>query len=90
MASAISAARSRPGAANGFSSPGTARVKMLLVFVFHAFAPMVKALPLPFAGLTHALAEEAHPNNDASLVLYLGIAIALVLAGGVFAGLTIA
>lgn len=90
MASAISAARSRPGAANGFSSPGIARVNMLLVFVFHAFAPIVKALPLPFGGLVHALSEEAHPKNDASLVLYLGIAIALVLAGGVFAGLTIA
>jgi metal transporter CNNM len=90
MASAISAARSRPGAANGFSSPGVARANMLLVFVFHAFAPIVKALPLPFGGLVSALGEEAHPKNDASLVLYLGIAIALVLAGGVFAGLTIA
>jgi metal transporter CNNM len=90
MASAIGAARSRPGAANGFSSPGIARVNMLLVCLFHAFAPIVKAIPLPFGGIVHALAEEELPKKDASLILYLGIAIALVLAGGVFAGLTIA
>jgi metal transporter CNNM len=88
MASAMSAmraTRSRSGATNGI-----ARVNMLLVCLFHAFAPMVKAIPLPFAGFVHALAEEELPKKDASLVLYLGIALALVLAGGVFAGLTIA
>jgi metal transporter CNNM len=87
MASAMSAARSRPGAANGLS-----RVNMLLVYVFHAFAPMVRAIPLPFGvgGIVHALGEEELPKKDASLILYLGVAIALVLAGGVFAGLTIA
>ncbi|KAF2825252.1 DUF21-domain-containing protein [Ophiobolus disseminans] len=83
MALAMSAARSRPGA-NGLS-----RVNVLLVYLFHAFAPMVKAIPLPFGGIVHAL-EEDLPKKDASLVLYLGVAIALVMAGGVFAGLTIA
>jgi metal transporter CNNM len=87
MASAISAARSRP---NGLSSPGSSRINMLLVYVFHALVPMVKAIPLPFGGIVHALAEEELPKKDASLILYLGIAIALVMAGGVFAGLTIA
>jgi metal transporter CNNM len=89
MASAISAARLRPGAANGFS-PSLGRVHMLLVCLFHAFAPIVKAIPLPFGGAAHALAEEAPPKQDASLILYLGIALVLVLGGGVFAGLTIA
>jgi metal transporter CNNM len=86
MASAMSAPRSSLGA-NGFS-----RVRMLVVYLFHAFAPAVRAIPLPdaFGGIVHALGEEAHPKNDASLVLYLSVAIALVLAGGVFAGLTIA
>jgi len=84
MASAMGAPRS-PLGANGF-----ARARMLVVYLFHAFAPAVRALPLPFGGVVHALAEEGHPENDASLVLYLGIAMTLVLAGGVFAGLTIA
>jgi metal transporter CNNM len=83
MATAISAARSRPGA-NG-------RVNVMLLGLFHAFAPMVKAIPLPFgASIVHALTHEEAPKQDASLILYLSIAIALVLAGGVFAGLTIA
>jgi metal transporter CNNM len=66
------------------------RVNMLLVCVFHAFAPLVKAMPL--GGIVTALADEDLPKSpdDASLWLYLGIAVGLVLAGGVFAGLTIA
>ena len=84
MASAMSAPRSRPGV-NGYS-----RANVLVVYLFHAFAPAVRAIPLPFGGIVHALAEEAHPKNDASLILYLGIAMMLVLGGGVFAGLTIA
>lgn len=53
---------------------------------------MVKAIPLPFGSIIHALGDEDLPKSpkDASLWLYLGVAIALVLAGGVFAGLTIA
>ncbi|KAL1643598.1 cell agglutination protein Mam3 [Didymella pomorum] len=66
------------------------RVNMLLIALFHACAPLVKALPL--GGIVHALADEELPKSpeDASLWVYLGIAVALVLAGGVFAGLTIA
>lgn len=68
----------------------TGRVNMLIVCVFHAFIPLVKALPL--GGFVSALADEDLPKSpeDASLWLYLGIAVGLVLAGGVFAGLTIA
>ncbi|KAH7074247.1 hypothetical protein FB567DRAFT_563992 [Paraphoma chrysanthemicola] len=91
MALAMSAARSGHGAANGFSSHRIGRINMLLALVVHAFAPMVKAIPLPFGGIVHAVSHhEELPKKDASLILYLSIAIALVLAGGVFAGLTIA
>jgi len=82
----MSSAALRPG--NGFSTSRASRV--LILGLFHACAPMVKALP--FGGIVHALADEDTPKSpaDASLWLYLGIAIALVLGGGVFAGLTIA
>lgn len=87
MASAISASRSASGMG---AVNGSRRVHMLLVCVFHALAPAVKALPL--GGVVSALADEELPKSpaDASLWLYLGIAVGLVLAGGVFAGLTIA
>jgi hypothetical protein len=82
MASAMSAARSR--------SNGISRINMLLVYVFHALVPMVKAIPLPFGGIVSARHKEEPAEEDANLILYFCIAIALVLAGGVFAGLTIA
>lgn len=87
MASAVSASRSAVGSVNGARA---GRVHMLLICVLHAFAPFVRALPL--SGTISALAEEDLPKSpeDASLWVYLGIAVALVLAGGVFAGLTIA
>lgn len=87
MAAAISASRSAVGSLNGSR---TGRIHMLLVCIVHAFAPFVRALPL--GGAVNALADEDLPKSpeDASLWLYLGIAVALVLAGGVFAGLTIA
>ncbi|KAL1610772.1 cell agglutination protein Mam3 [Paraconiothyrium brasiliense] len=58
----------------------------------YGLAPVVKAIPLFHKGAIHTLDDEPSPKSpaDASLWLYLGIAIALVLAGGVFAGLTIA
>ncbi|KAL6709812.1 cell agglutination protein Mam3 [Coniothyrium glycines] len=92
MAFAMSSTRSPLANGSMYPSPRLARVTLPLVGLFHAFAPMVKALPV--AGIIHALHGGAEPEplpaNDASLWLYLGIAIALVLAGGVFAGLTIA
>jgi metal transporter CNNM len=90
MAMAMSAARSRAG--NG-SSLRTAR--LVFIGLFHAFAPIVTALPMPFGGMAEAFKRDPDedlpksPDNP-QLWLYLGIAIALVLAGGVFAGLTIA
>lgn len=83
MASAMSAPRARSRAGNAMSSP----VNMLLISIFHACVPLVKAVPMPFT-----TAEEHLPMSpdDASLWIYLGVALALVLGGGVFAGLTIA
>lgn len=55
---------------------------------------MVAALPMPFGGPIIAFheADDDLPKDadDPQLWLFLGIAVALVLAGGVFAGLTIA
>lgn len=87
----MSAARSlgRPNAAPGARN---ARVNLALLALIHGFAPAVKAIPLFHKGAVHAFEDEDLPKSpdDASLWLYLSIAIALVLAGGVFAGLTIA
>ncbi|KAI4950030.1 hypothetical protein J4E91_004686 [Alternaria rosae] len=83
---AMSAPRPR-AAANG--SMQTAR--LAFIGLFHAFAPMVTALPMPFGDATFKTAgEEVPTDNDGERWLLLGIAVALVLAGGVFAGLTIA
>ena len=91
MASAISTARSHAGAGNGLLSPRLARFNTLLVCLFHAFAPVVKAFPV-FQRSLDALKGDDLPKDpdDASLWVYLGTAIALVLLGGAFAGLTIA
>ncbi|KAF1936253.1 DUF21-domain-containing protein [Clathrospora elynae] len=87
---AMGAARSR--AANG-SSLRTAR--LVFIGLFHAFAPIVTALPLPFGGVVNALNRDADEDlpksaDNPQLWLFLAIAVALVMAGGVFAGLTIA
>ncbi|KAF1948535.1 DUF21-domain-containing protein [Byssothecium circinans] len=93
MASAISAFRSPVGTArspNGLFTPRQARLTSLLVYLFHSFVPVVKAFPL-VKRVVHVLEEDLPKSpDDASLWVYLGVAIALVLAGGVFAGLTIA
>jgi len=55
--------------------------------------PLLSAAPTghspsrPFISISE---EPSEPANDPSLWLYLGIAAALVLSGGAFAGLTIA
>lgn len=54
--------------------------------------PLLRALALPFSSTPISRFEEdkgASPD-DPQLWLYLGIALVLVLLGGVFAGLTIA
>ncbi|KAF1832855.1 DUF21-domain-containing protein [Decorospora gaudefroyi] len=82
----------RSGTANGSgSSLRTAR--LVLIGLVHACAPMVSALPMPFDGVVNTLTHgdgEPPSADDPQKWLLLGIAVALVLAGGVFAGLTIA
>ena len=51
----------------------------------------VHAAPFRVTDFLHGNSEDVpKPVNDASLWLYLGVAAALVLLGGAFAGLTIA
>ena len=85
----IMSSPSAPGRPNAVPR---APLNLALVALLHAFAPVVKAIPLFHQRAIHALEDEDLPKSpdDASLWLYLSIAIALVLAGGVFAGLTIA
>jgi len=51
--------------------------------------PLLRALALPL-GLSATVTKEEPDVDDASLWIYLSIALALVLLGGIFAGLTIA
>lgn len=62
-------------------------VKTLLL-IFGAFA----RLPFSFAHPIHTFDDglQPKPADDPSLWAYLGVAAALVLLGGAFAGLTIA
>jgi metal transporter CNNM len=78
-------ADARPWARHG--SINIARLALI-----YGLAPVVKAIPLFHTGAVHVLADEDAPKSpaDASLWLYLGIALALVFGGGIFAGLTIA
>lgn len=56
-----------------------------------ALVPIAQALPLHFYPIFDTRKEpEGKTPNDPSLWLYLGVAAALVLLGGAFAGLTIA
>ena len=65
-------------------------VSFNLVFFAIACAPFALAAPFdrpPFVTLKEG---EGKPGEDPSLWVYLGTAVALVLLGGAFAGLTIA
>lgn len=87
MARAISPV-ARP--ANGLLSMRTARVNTLALCLFQLFAPLVRAMPF-FQDVGAVLEHvEPKPAEDPSLWIYLSTAIALVLLGGAFAGLTIA
>jgi metal transporter CNNM len=90
MASAISALRSSMSRSNGLFTPRQARLTTLLVYLFHSCVPVVKAFPLVKRTVNVLGAPLPKSPHNPDLWIYLGIAIALVLAGGVFAGLTIA
>jgi metal transporter CNNM len=70
-----------------------------VLFLLFTRIPLVSALPTPLVSFSHRGllwlvkgdgGPEPKPAEDPSLWLYLGIAVALVLGGGAFAGLTIA
>ena len=65
-------------------------VKVLVLSVVQL--PLIRAAPFSVANFIHTKddKEAPKPANDARLWLYLGVAAALVLLGGAFAGLTIA
>ena len=52
--------------------------------------PFAQAAPLGLSSLISTYEEDGKPPTDPSLWLYLGVAAALVILGGAFAGLTIA
>ncbi|CAI6331958.1 unnamed protein product [Periconia digitata] len=90
MASAISAVRLPVSHPNALFTSRQARLSTLLVYLFHSCIPAVKAFPL-VKRTVNALEEDLPKSpQDASLWIYLSVAMILVLAGGVFAGLTIA
>ena len=60
--------------------------KILLVAITQL--PITRALPMHLS--TYIVEEGAKSTEDPSLWIYLGVAAALVLLGGAFAGLTIA
>ncbi|EON68628.1 hypothetical protein W97_07886 [Coniosporium apollinis CBS 100218] len=76
---------------NGISR--TARLTLLnLLLVLVAYAPSIRALPTRRSPFGYSITEdgEGKPADDPQLWAYLGTAVALVLLGGIFAGLTIA
>ncbi|ORY10949.1 hypothetical protein BCR34DRAFT_484856 [Clohesyomyces aquaticus] len=91
MARAITSASPGSGLPNGLFSPQHARINILFALLFQAFAPLVKAIPVVQRSI-HILGDgdTPKPADDPSLWVYLGTAVALVLLGGAFAGLTIA
>ena len=62
------------------------------LFLGLAQLPVVRAVPHHLSSILHATADEDTPKDakDPTLWIYLGVAAALVLLGGAFAGLTIA
>ena len=58
-------------------------------FTSFAILPLLKASPLK-SKFTIFEEETPKPTSDPTLWIYLAVAVALVLLGGVFAGLTIA
>ena len=70
--------------------PAVSLAKLVIVGLMNL--PMLRAfaLPLSLASRAVILEDEGKSPEDASLWLYLGVSMVLVLLGGLFAGLTIA
>lgn len=63
-------------------------LKMLLVLI--AQIPLLHASPIHLSAFSSESKDEKPPAQGPTQVIYLIVALALVLLGGVFAGLTIA
>lgn len=72
--------------------PRNGAAASLVRLVVVGYLPMLRALALPLSLGAGAivLEDEGKSPDDASLWLYLAVAMTLVLLGGLFAGLTIA
>lgn len=75
---------SRPTARGATASLGNVLVLGLMNL------PLLRALALPLSSNVKATEEEGASPDDPALWIYLSVAMALVLLGGIFAGLTIA
>ena len=73
------------------TSGGTSMTAIKFVLLLIAQLPLLRASPLQFSAFRAHITEEAPlPAENATLWIYLVVAVALVLLGGAFAGLTIA
>lgn len=68
----------------------TSKIRILFVSLLLAFAQQLNALPTNPSFHTFEDGPDPKPADDPGLWVYLGTGVALVLLGGVFAGLTIA
>ncbi|KAH7327190.1 hypothetical protein BKA65DRAFT_63774 [Rhexocercosporidium sp. MPI-PUGE-AT-0058] len=78
-----------PAASPGTSGNPARSLAQTLIFGLINL-PLLRALALPLSSPIARFEEEGTSPDDPQLWLYLGIALVLVLLGGVFAGLTIA
>lgn len=68
---------------------GVFSLARILVYTFTAL-PLLRAAPLKNGGFTTFVEDPPMSPDKPTLWIYLSVAIALVLLGGAFAGLTIA
>ena len=91
MATAICALSTLFIGRNGLTTLRQGPLGLLLFLFFLASAPFARALPVDISTINPLKHEELPKGpDDPSLWVYLGTACVLVLAGGAFAGLTIA
>jgi len=86
----LSSASPRRQAFSGSKNGGYSSARLLLVGLIHAAVVCSAPLTRSFKTFESDASDEPKSPEDATLWIYLGIALVLVLLGGAFAGLTIA
>lgn len=86
----LSSASPRRQATSASKKGGYSSARLLLVGLIHAAVVCSAPLTRSFKTFESDVPDEPRSPEDATLWLYLGIALVLVLLGGAFAGLTIA